>query len=223
MQNFNIVRKIQPSKSFRTDKIINMFDIDIASYTENFSGVFEMPQSWNIGVIVGMSGTGKTTIAKNLFKVWEEPKYSDKSIVDEIGVDKTFEEVIKVLSQVGFSSPPSWLKPFHVLSNGEKMRVNLANALLSNDETIVFDEFTSVVDRNVAKIVSIVVSKNIRKSNKKFIAVTCHNDIVEWLDPDWIFNTANMEFEVKKKDRQLKSLFENQKEMFGSILANIII
>ena len=100
MQNFNIVRKIQPSKSFRTDKIINMFDIDIASYTENFSGVFEMPQSWNIGVIVGMSGTGKTTIAKNLFKVWEEPKYSDKSIVDEIGVDKTFEEVIKVLSQV---------------------------------------------------------------------------------------------------------------------------
>jgi ABC-type ATPase with predicted acetyltransferase domain len=86
------------------------------------------------------------------------------------------------------------------------MRVDLANALLKDNELIVFDEFTSVVDRNVARIGSYAVQKSIRRSNKKFIAVTCHEDVEEWLLPDWIFNTNSMSFIKgdKKKDQKLK-------------------
>ena len=114
------------------------------------------------------------------------------------------DDITKMFNSVGFSSPPSWLKPYSVLSNGQKMRVDLANSLLQDEELIVFDEFTSVVDRNVAKIGSYAVQKAIRKTKKKFIAVACHDDIIDWLLPDWIFNTDSMtfqKFEGQKKNR----------------------
>ena len=39
-------------------------------------------------------------------------------------------DIEKMFYSVGFGSVPSWLKPYNVLSNGEKMRVDLARALL---------------------------------------------------------------------------------------------
>jgi ABC-type ATPase with predicted acetyltransferase domain len=115
--------------------------------------------------------------------------------------DCSIEEITNTFSSVGFSSPPSWLKPYHVLSNGEKMRVDLANAILQKNELFVFDEFTSVVDRQIAKIGSFATQKAIRKTNKKFIAVSCHFDIEEWLMPDWVFNTDTMTF-IKHSDKK---------------------
>jgi GNAT superfamily N-acetyltransferase len=75
---------------------------------------------------------------------------------------------------------------------------------LSLNKLFVFDEFTSVVDRNVAQIGSFAMQKAIRKSSKQFIAVTCHYDVEDWLLPDWIFNTDTMTFhsnEGQKKNR----------------------
>lgn len=202
--NFNVIRTLQPSKSFRTDKVINTFNIDLASYKEVFKGEMNLPEEWNIGIIYGRSGTGKTTIARQLFNVFEEFEYDDRSVIDEMPQNKSVDEITRVFTLVGFSSPPSWLKSYQVLSEGEKMRVNLAKALLSDKNTIVFDEFTSVVDREVAKIICIVIKKAVIEMNKKFIAVTCHSDIAEWLEADWMFNTDSMQYvEVKKKRSQL--------------------
>lgn len=84
------------------------------------------------------------------------------------------------------------------------MRVDIARAILENKDLTVFDEFTSVVDRNVAKISSFAIQKAIRRANKKFIAVGCHFDIEDWLLPDWVFDTNTMTFrlcEGQKKNR----------------------
>lgn len=121
-----------------------------------------------------------------------------------IAGNKTVEEICKTFNSVGFSSPPNWLKPYSVLSNGEKMRVDLASAILSENKIFAFDEFTYVVDRNVAKIGSNAMQKAIRKTDKKFIAITCHHDVENWLLPDWVFNTNNMTFydyREQKKNR----------------------
>jgi ABC-type ATPase with predicted acetyltransferase domain len=159
-------------------------------------------------------------------------KYDDRSIVDNFG-DCDINLIINTLTSVGLASTTTWLKPYKVLSGGEKMRCDLAKALLSNDNLIVFDEFTSVVDRNIAKIGSFVVQKNIRRNNKKFIAVGCHFDVEDWLMPDWVFNTNDMTFyvnnDIKKKsdlmlNLQLESVVESRKKnMCGRFLVNITI
>ena len=144
--------------------------------------------------------------------------------------DKSIKDITKAFTSVGFASPPSWLKPYSVLSNGEKMRCDLANCILQERDIIVFDEFTSVVNREVAKTGSYAISKAVRRLNKKFIAVTCHSDIIDWLEPDWIYNTDEQRFFFAKtstKDRQLKSNFSGLatqiRKEFGVYSGSIII
>jgi GNAT superfamily N-acetyltransferase len=57
---------------------------------------------------------------------------------------------------------------------------------------VVFDEFTSVVDRTVAQVGSAAVAKAIRSGRiaKRFVAVSCHYDILPWLEPDWVADMA---------------------------------
>lgn len=153
---------------------------------------------WNVGLIVGPSGCGKSTIARSIFPDNYVTGYEwpgDKSIIDGFPQLESIKDVTGLLSSVGFSSPPSWLRPFHVLSNGEQFRVTLARALAENKDVCVFDEFTSVVDRTVGKIGSAAVAKTVRRRNQKFIAVTCHDDVVDWLDPDWVYSPVNNSFQ----------------------------
>lgn len=230
--DFNIIRNIEFKESFRNKSIIGKFDLNIQNYKEHFQGKIDLEnKEWNVGLIVGNSGTGKTTIAKQLFGeniIQEYPFNRDNSIIDDMPKNKSVEEITQIFNKVGFSSPPSWLKPYEVLSNGEKMRVELAYNLLSDNELTCFDEFTSVVDRNVAKITSTCIQKTIRKLDKKFIAVGCHFDIIDWLEPDWIFDTNSMQFffiqnQSDQSDQKLNYQFINQIEKCGIFLENIII
>ena len=230
MPNFDIVRKSKPKKSFRVASIIGKFDLQGEEVTERFVGNIEFPEKWQIGLIVGSSGTGKTTIAKELFSnaYITNFNYSAECILDDMPENKSVDEITRTFNSVGFSSPPSWLKPYSALSNGQKMRVDLAKALLSENQLTVFDEFTSVVDRNVAQIGSHAIQKAIRKSDKQFIAVTCHFDVEDWLLPDWVFNTDSMTFQSfegqKKIDQKLNLKYSKQQiNQYGKCLLNTII
>lgn len=206
MPNFDIIRKSCPKKSFRVASVIGTYDLQSNSIEEHFAGSIDLPDSWQIGLIVGNSGTGKTTIAKELFPdaYITNFEYSGESLLDDMPQEASMTSITSVLTSVGLASVPTWLKPYSVLSNGEKMRCDLARAILTPNEMFVFDEFTSVVDRNVAKVGSFAMQKAIRKTNKKFIAVSCHDDIEDWLLPDWVFDTNSMTFrlcEGQKKNR----------------------
>lgn len=233
MPNFNIVKDVKPNNTFRVNSIVNNFDLDIEHIQENFVGNIDIEdKEWNVGLIVGSSGTGKSTIAKECFpnhyiKGYE---YKEKSIVDDMPKNKSIKEIEKTFTSVGFASPPSWLKPYDVLSNGEKMRVDLARSILEDKDVIVFDEFTSVVNREVAKTSSYAISKAVRKQNKKFIAVACHKDIIDWLEPDWIYDTDEKRFffakaNIQDQESNLKyiGLITRLKNNHGKYLGNTII
>lgn len=229
MPTFDIIKEIKPKETYRIASVIGRFDLQSNHITERFKGNIDIDNDWQIGLIVGKSGTGKTTIAKQLFpeSYITNFEYKSESILDDMPKDCSIEEITNTFNSVGFSSPPSWLKPYQVLSNGEKMRVDLANAILQKNELFVFDEFTSVVDRQIAKIGSFATQKAIRKTDKKFIAVSCHFDIEEWLMPDWIFNTDTMTFikhSDKKKDLtlNLKSI-KQQINQYGKCLVSTTI
>jgi ABC-type lipoprotein export system ATPase subunit len=204
--SFNIIKESKPNKSFRVSNVMGTFDLKSEKIIEKFKGSINIENiDWQIGLIVGASGTGKTTITKEIFgnSLFESFDYKERSFLDDFDNNLSSQEIFKMLNSVGLSSPPDWLKSYSVLSNGQKMRVDLARLLLKKDELVVFDEFTSVVDRDIAKIGSFATQKAIRRTDKKFIAVGCHYDVEDWLLPDWVFDTNTMTFEVKskKKDR----------------------
>ena len=225
MPHFDIVKRNIPDVSYRVSKIQADFDVKIEHSNEHFKGEILMPQKWQIGVIVGASGTGKTTIAKELFneELTTNFEYTHKSVIDDMPKKCSIDEITKMFYSVGFGSVPSWLKPYSVLSNGEKMRVDLARALLEK-EFVVFDEFTSVVDRQVAQTACIAISKALKKTNKKFVAVTCHYDVLQWLQPDWIFDTNEMKnFFVTAHDHKNNTQSKNVTVESGRSLGVIII
>lgn len=225
MQNFDIVKKSEIDKTFRVARIMGDFDIKLEHVNERFVGSINLPEKWNIGVIVGGSGTGKTTIAQALWGdiVNNKYDYTAKSVIDDMPKHSSIEEIERAFYAVGFGSVPCWLKPYAVLSNGEKMRVDIARALLEKD-FIVFDEFTSVVDRQVAQTACIAINKAVKRDNKQFVAISCHYDILEWLQPDWVFDTNKMQFFfTTNHDRQSDSLSESVKKETGKYLGVITI
>lgn len=193
MPHFDIVKKTDVKQTYRVARIMADFDIKADHANEHFVGEITFPSKWNIGVIVGGSGTGKTTIARELFPEFYgvKHKWSASSVIDDMPKSSSMDEIEKMFYAVGLGSIPSWLKPYSVLLNGEKMRVELARSMLESD-FIVFDEFTSVVDRQVAQTASMAINKAVHRTGKQFVAVSCHYDILEWLQPDWVFDTNTM-------------------------------
>lgn len=224
---FEITKEHHYELTERVDQVVKYFDLQGKSVVEQFTGEIDLNFDWNVGLIIGDSGTGKTTIAKKLFgdDYNNQFNYRNGSVIDDFPQNKTLDEIIQVLISVGFASPPSWLKPHSVLSMGEKMRVDLCYSLLQDRDVIVYDEFTSVVDRTTAKYGCELFAKKIRKMNKKFVGISCHTDVIDYMSPDWVFDTNKMEFyipEKKKSHIQLKSLSQQIRDS-GIFLESIII
>jgi len=189
----------------RVKQLSGMFDVPAQEkLSHHWKG--ELPideRDWNVGLIVGPSGAGKSSVSRQLFGDEKTFKWKSRSIIDDFPKQFTIAQIAEICSAVGFNTIPSWMKPFAVLSTGEKFRVDLARRLLEADgDLILVDEFTSVVDRQVAQIGSHAVQKHVRKAGKKFVAVTCHYDVVEWLQPDWMLEPATMTFQWRAPSRR---------------------
>ena len=148
-----------------------------------------LPTNFKLGVIVGSSGSGKSTLLKKFGKEDEPIWAHNLSIISHF---ESPDEAINKMGAVGLNSIPSWYKQYKVLSNGEKFRADVARKLKSNT---VIDEFSSVVDRNVAKAASVSLSRYIKNNDiNNVVLATCHRDILEWLEPDWVIDTDTGEF-----------------------------
>ena len=141
---------------------------------------------WNIGIILGNSGSGKSTILKTIGDINTPTFDATKPLISNFDWLEP-KEATHLLTSMGLSSVPTWLRPFHMLSNGEQYRATLAYLVgsASEGDVILVDEYTSVVDRDVAKAMSYALQKYIRRVGKKIILASCHYDILEWLMPDW--------------------------------------
>jgi GNAT superfamily N-acetyltransferase len=228
-----------------------MFDVPIADRAMEHI-TFDVPPlcddwlalsnvEWRIGLIVGPSASGKTALARHLFgesyyQAADWPR--DRALVDCFE-PLTIHQITRLFTAVGFSSPPSWIKPYHVLSTGERFRCDLARALAANLTSagnglravpegpigsttptlsterhrgrslqktlppIVFDEFTSVVDRRSALVASAALARALRSGiiPGQFVAVTCHYDIARWLAPDWTIDMRTRRFTRRRLQR----------------------
>jgi len=185
--------------TFRTEKVAGMFDVPVADKLRKEWNV-QIPiegKDWSVGLIVGASGAGKTTIAKRAFgeeAYFTGNEWRAKCLLDDFREDLDIKTITGALSHVGLASPPAWLLPYSALSNGQRFRADLARAMLETEGLLCFDEFTSVVDRTVAKVGAFACQKYVRKMGRQFVAVTCHYDVAEWLEPDWVYDVSSSTF-----------------------------
>ena len=144
---------------------------------------------WNIMLICGKSGSGKSTILREIGNVKPIEYDYNKAVISQFD-GYTEEEVCDLLGGVGLSSVPTWLRKPQELSNGERARLDLCKAIYDagNGQIIYVDEFTSVVNRDVAKSMSYALQRYIRQKDLKIVIASCHFDIIEWLNPNYIFN-----------------------------------
>lgn len=90
----------------------------------------------------------------------------------------------------------------------------------------VIDEYTSVVDRTVAKAASVALSRYVNNNDIENVVIsTCHRDIVEWLEPDWVIDTDTGEVihGFFLSDQKLPSKYIGQIMIVGECLKTIII
>lgn len=226
-----IRNKTKNFNSYRSARVKSLFN---ASRGDEFNLDIDVPVEgdWKIGVIVGPSGSGKTSIGKKLFgggKILDlyEGWNKSKPIVDDIAPDGDFNAVTGLLASVGLGDVPSWLRPFNALSNGQKFRAGLARSIANDHKEIIIDEFTSVVDRQIAKIGALAYGKAFRRTkDRRVVLLSCHYDILEWLQPDWVLDTSTGD--VKKKtilENGQNSIWKlgRSTALTGSILNHIII
>lgn len=184
--------------SYRAARVKSMFNAEKGC---DWHRLVEIPiegMDWQIGLVVGPSGSGKTSIGRRIF---DGPIYDlyanwpgDRPIVDGIAPDGDFNAVTGALSAVGLGDVPAWLRPFHVLSNGEQFRAGLARLVCERPERTVVDEFTSVIDRQIAKVGAAAFAKAWRRDKGQIVLLSCHYDVIEWLQPDWVYDTAEARF-----------------------------
>ncbi|MFV3367551.1 GNAT family N-acetyltransferase [Pseudomonas sp. NY15435] len=180
--------------SYRAARVKSLFNVEAGNQVEVQADLPIEDMAWQIGVIVGPSGSGKTTLGRAIGDLYAPDWPARKPIIDAIAPDGSFDAVTSALSAVGLGSVPAWLRPFPVLSNGEQFRANLARLVCEAPELAVVDEFSSVVDRQIARIGAGAFAKAWRRTGGRAVLLSCHYDILDWVQPDWVYDTASGQF-----------------------------
>lgn len=205
----SVFNRFEVDPTYRVSRALGLFNIS-SDFAAEFSFDVEVPVTeeglaegdWRIGVVCGPSGSGKTSIGRKLTELgwleWGTEPWGDPRtpIIDAIDPEGSFDEVTGILASVGLGTVPSWLRPFGVLSNGEKYRAELARLLAEKHrDRVWFDEFTSVLDRKVATVGAMAFAKAWRREAepRQVVFLTPHHDVLPALQPDWVIYTSLQE------------------------------
>lgn len=185
------------ANSYRAARVKSLFNVDSGAEFQLQADLPLDAKPWGIGIVVGPSGSGKTSIGRAIFgprSMWAPPWPKDAPVIDAIAPTGPFDAVPAALSAVGLGSVPAWLRPYQVLSQGEQFRASLARLVCEAPKRAVVDEFTSVVDRQIAQVGALAFGKAWRRTGGQCVLLSCHYDVLDWLQPDWVFDTATGRF-----------------------------
>jgi len=195
MRNYSVEKEFRwcGALSDKVVSVMRMFGLDIDRLRSNVvcHRCNINLKAGDICYITGASGSGKSVLLTELYKLAEPDKRirlcdieleQGKSLIDCI--EGGFFEALRILSRAGLSDVFSVLNEPAKLSEGQKYRYRLAKALSSGKEMIFADEFCSGLDRITAAVISHNIAKVARKSGRTFVLASSHDDLLCDLQPD---------------------------------------
>jgi len=154
-------------------------------------------------MILGPTGSGKTTLARAKFGEPLAVCFNEE--LAALAHFQTLTEAQSSLAVVHLNLATA-LRPVRTLSGGERERLTLAWGLAEwvsgRRRTLIVDEFTSLLDRSLAKKVTASVMNFVRAHRKQpqqlqqqkqqLVLLTSHTDILGHglLEPDWAFDCS---------------------------------
>lgn len=210
-------------------KLINdKYDID-GSHSAEINIDFDYDPKYRITAIIGGSGTGKSTLLRKWFNVknTEFDFYDGASIFEYLYNNiLDFDKTCQLLFDVGLSSVPVWKNEYNQLSNGEKLRFEIAYKISGKDEVIFIDEFTSMLDRQVARNLTMNIRKLVRHYDKKLVISTAHFDVLDWMYVDRLVDTtAKKSYSPQMSQHLTHTLWKSivYQDICGECLSSITI
>lgn len=189
--------------------IMDSFGIETSKISNRVVGPVNISLSrGSISLITGASGAGKSILLQSLSSDCMPPgvvkSYSGDTdslktctlselpcgipifqyFADLYGPEKTFD----ALCHVGLSEAMVFIKPFELLSMGQRYRAMFANLILGDADVWLIDEFCSNLDPITSKILSIRLKKLAQRMGR-FVAVASANTshFIDALNPDSIY------------------------------------
>ena len=178
-------------KNQYTEKVTEDFDFSFdgaVSFRLPRLDLSSLPAGFKVGVLVGPSGTGKTSLLRKFGEV-HDPSWDGLDSVMQHGAFACLptSQAHELLTAVGLSDVQGRL-PFHCLSDGQKARADTAALLApllnagcaSETKFVVIDEFTSLLDRTGAQGLGESIGRYIvaHQEVRGVVLATCHQDVL---------------------------------------------
>lgn len=151
-----------------------------------------------IVLLVGPSGSGKSSALAEIERrfaggctVQRVGFPSDAAIIDRIAPWGSLSEALSILTSCGMGDAHLWVRPFAVLSDGEKFRARLARAIALHTRAgaaapLLCDEFCSMLHRRAAKAIGYGLRKIVTRRGLSVVVACSSDDIIGDLQPDTI-------------------------------------
>ena len=199
MGEINVLLRASAPRSYRAARLLGTLDdgrLETLETRIRCDAPPDATEEWRLGLILGPSGSGKTTVARRVYgsifdarRDWRE----DVAAIDAFdSVD--YETLERALSAVGFGSPPRQLLPYAALSGGERVRVDLARALLearARGGIAVVDEFAGLLDAATRRSAAIATRRALDLGvfgAARLVAISGRDELAEELEPDWVLD-----------------------------------
>lgn len=189
--------------------IMDSFGIETSKISNRVVGPVDISLSrGSISLITGASGAGKSILLQALssesMPYGVTKNFSGNSnflktctlsaLPDGIPIFQYFadlygpERAFDALCHVGLSEAMVFIKPFELLSMGQRYRTMFANLILSDADVWLVDEFCSNLDPITSKILSVRLKK-LAKRMGRFVAVASANTghFIDALNPDKVY------------------------------------
>ena len=205
----NSIYKLPQSKNVRS--IMECFGLEGEVLNNHILGPIDIEASGgNIFFITGTSGSGKSVLLNSLDPAYKSDyldinriipghyKYSagwmhdiesDLPMIEYFSQNWGMEKAISALNQAGLSEAFVYLKPYKLLSRGQRYRARLAELALGDAQVWLIDEFGADLDPLTARIVANNLKKHVIKYKRiAFVAAANHMHYLDALRPSRVIN-----------------------------------